>query len=84
MRREYVIFLLGNCSTCPNCSGTLHRTAGSEDFTCINCHKVFMVVDLGRADKELIVEERRSEQSAEEEIRGNGEGSDILLHKILD
>lgn len=43
-----------------------------------------MVVGLGRADKELIVEERCSEQSAEEEIRGNWEGTDILLHKISD
>ena len=84
MRKEYVIFLLGNQAICPHCSGTLRRTAESEDFTCINCHKVFMVVDLGRADKELIVEERCSEQSAEEKIRGNGEGTDILLHKISD
>ena len=84
MRKEYVIFLLGNQAICPHCSGTLRRTAGSEDFTCINCHKVFGITGLGRADKEIVVEERCSEQSAAEEIRGNWEGTYILLHEISD
>ena len=57
--KEAVIFLLGSKAICPACAGTILRTAASEDFTCINCHRVFRVVGLGRADKELVVEEVR-------------------------
>lgn len=78
------IYLLGNLAVCPSCSGTIHRTAGSEDFTCINCHKVFTVVDVGRTDNELVIQELRHEQSAKKEDGSNGEGTDLLLHEISD
>lgn len=52
-----LIYLLGNKATCPHCGGTIHRTAGSEDYTCINCHRVFEVTGTGRSDNELEVRE---------------------------
>ena len=51
-----IIYLLGNNATCPECSGTLIRPAGCEDYQCINCHAVFEVIGTGQSDRELEIQ----------------------------
>lgn len=51
-----IIYMLGNNAICPSCSGTLIVPPGCiGSMQCINCHSVFEIVGLGRADREYEV-----------------------------
>ena len=50
------VYMLGNQAICPACSGTLIVPAGCiGSFQCINCHSVYEIIGLGRADREYEV-----------------------------
>lgn len=53
------LFVRDNRAVCPECSGFI--TTKQNYYFCIDCGKIYVGIDCGRTEGEVIVEEIRNE-----------------------